>query len=188
MKQANIQITFEEEKLRALRRYIAKRDSTLEAELQKAAQRLYEKVVPAAVQEYISDCEQDEPVRKPQTVSYTHLNPVAVEYIRNALKRVRKKNSAMLMASQNVEDFDRPGVREMTKPLFSIPPHQFLFNCGTVNKKEFMDLLQLEESEFNIIQAPHKGECLYKCGNERYDLLVTAPAYKEKLFGKAGGR
>ena len=66
MKQANIQITFEEEKLRALRRYIAKRDSTLETELQKAAQRLYEKVVPAAVQVYISDCEQDEPARKPQ--------------------------------------------------------------------------------------------------------------------------
>ena len=69
MKQANIQITFEEEKLRALRRYIAKRDSTLEAELQKAAQRLYEKVVPVAVQEYISDCTQDDPVRKPQKKS-----------------------------------------------------------------------------------------------------------------------
>ena len=69
MKQATIQITFEEEKLRALRRYIAKRDSTLEAELQKAAQRLYEKVVPVAVQEYISDCTQDEPVRKPQKKS-----------------------------------------------------------------------------------------------------------------------
>ena len=69
MKQANIQITFEEEKLRALRRYIAKRDSTLEAELQKAAQRLYEQVVPAAVQEYISDCTQDDPVRKPQKKS-----------------------------------------------------------------------------------------------------------------------
>ena len=50
MKQATIQITFEEEKLRALRRYIAKRDSTLEAELQKAAQRLYEKVVPAGAE------------------------------------------------------------------------------------------------------------------------------------------
>lgn len=65
MKQANIQITFEEEKLRALRRYIGKRDSTLEAELQKAAQRLYEKVVPAAVQEYISDCAQEGPERRP---------------------------------------------------------------------------------------------------------------------------
>ena len=69
MKQANIHITFEEEKLRALRRYIAKRDSTLETELQKAAQRLYEKVVPAAVQEYISDCAQEEFVRKPQKKS-----------------------------------------------------------------------------------------------------------------------
>ena len=66
MKQANIQITFEEEKLRALRRYIAKRNSTLESELQKAAQRLYEKVVPAAVQEYISDCAQEEFERKTQ--------------------------------------------------------------------------------------------------------------------------
>ena len=69
MKQANIQITFEEEKLRALRRYIAKRDSTLEAELQKAAQRLYEQVVPAAVQEFISDCAQEEFVRRPQKKS-----------------------------------------------------------------------------------------------------------------------
>ena len=69
MKQATIQITLEEEKLRALRRYIAKRDSTLEAELQKAAQRLYEKVVPAALQEYISDCAQEEFVSKPQKKS-----------------------------------------------------------------------------------------------------------------------
>ena len=69
MKQANIQITFEEEKLRALRRYIAKRDSTLELELQKAAQRLYEKAVPAAVQEYINDCTQEEFVRRPQKKS-----------------------------------------------------------------------------------------------------------------------
>ena len=66
MKQATIQITFEEEKLRALRRYISKRDSTLEAELQKSAQRLYEKVVPAAVQEYIRDGEQEEQTRRPQ--------------------------------------------------------------------------------------------------------------------------
>ncbi len=43
-----------------------KRDSMLEAELQKGSPATLQKVVPAAVQEYISDCEQDEPVRKPQ--------------------------------------------------------------------------------------------------------------------------
>jgi hypothetical protein len=51
-----------------------------------------------------------------------------------------------------------------------------------------MDTLQLEESEYNLIRYPQRGVCLYKCGNERYNLVVHAPAYKEKLFGKAGGR
>ena len=35
----------------------------------------------------------------------------------------------------SLEDFDQEGVREMTKPLFSIPPHQFLFNAGSIDKK-----------------------------------------------------
>lgn len=52
----------------------------------------------------------------------------------------------------------------------------------------YMDMLQLEESEYNLIKFPQRGVCLYKCGNERYLLEVHAPAYKEKLFGTAGGR
>ena len=115
-------------------------------------------------------------------------NPTAIEYIRNCLKRVRKKESAMLLASQNLEDFDQEGIREMTKPLFSIPPHQFLFNAGSIDKRSYMEMLQLEESEYNLIKFPQRGVCLYKCGNERYLLEVHAPAYKEKLFGTAGGR
>jgi len=94
----------------------------------------------------------------------------------------------MMLASQNLEDFDQEGVREMTKPLFSIPPHQFLFNAGSIDKKSYMDMLQLEDAEYNLIKFPQRGVCLYKCGNERYLLEVHAPAYKEKLFGTAGGR
>lgn len=47
-------------------------------------------------------------------------NLTAIEYIRNACKRVRKKNSAIIMASQNIEDFLIPSIREYTKPLFSM--------------------------------------------------------------------
>ena len=115
-------------------------------------------------------------------------NPTAIEYIRNCLKRVRKKESAMLLASQNLEDFDQEGIREMTKPLFSIPPHQFLFNAGSIDKRSYMEMLQLDEAEYNLIKFPQRGVCLYKCGNERYLLEVHAPTYKEKLFGTAGGR
>ena len=111
-----------------------------------------------------------------------------IEYIRNTLKRVRKKESNLIMASQNLEDFDREGIRELTKPRFAIPPHQFSFNCGSIDKRFYMDLLQLEEAEYNLIRFPQRGVCLFKCGNERYLLEVHAPAYKEALFGTAGGR
>lgn len=115
-------------------------------------------------------------------------NLTAIEYIRNFMKRVRKKESSVILSSQNLEDFNIEGIREMTKPLFSIPTHQFLFNAGAVDAKFYMDTLQLEESEYKLIRFPQKGVCLYKCGNERYNLAVHAPGYKEKLFGKAGGR
>ena len=115
-------------------------------------------------------------------------NLTAIEYIRNASKRVRKKESAIILASQNIEDFLIDGIREYTKPLFSIPTHQFLFNAGNINPREYMDALQIEESEFDLIKFPERGVCLFKCGNERYLLQVIAPEYKVALFGKAGGR
>ena len=115
-------------------------------------------------------------------------NLTAVEYVRNFMKRVRKKDSAVIIASQNLEDFNLDGVREYTKPLFSIPTHQFLFNAGQINPKEYMDALQVEPSEFELIKYQERGTCLYRCGNERYLLQVIAPEYKATLFGSAGGR
>lgn len=115
-------------------------------------------------------------------------NMTAIEYIRNAMKRVRKKDSSIILASQNMEDFLIPSIREFTKPLFSIPTHQFLFNAGQINPKEYMDALQVEPSEFELIKYPERGTCLYRCGNERYLLQVIAPDYKSALCGKAGGR
>ena len=115
-------------------------------------------------------------------------NPVAIEYIRNCLKRVRKRDSALMMASQNLEDFDQEGVREMTKPLFAIPPHQFLFNPGSIGRRFYMDMLQLDEAEFELIRRTRRGECLFKCGAERYHLKVIAPDHKAVLFGTAGGK
>ncbi len=44
-----------------------------------------------------------------------------------------------------------------------------------------MEMLQLDEAEYNLIKFPQRGVCLYKCGNERYLLEVHAP----RLQGKA---
>lgn len=115
-------------------------------------------------------------------------NKVVVDYTRSFMKRGRKRNSDVIVASQNVEDFLLPDVIAYTKPLFSIPTHSFLFNPGqNVDVKAFQQALNVPNSEWNLIKAPHKGYCLFRSGNERYHLHVIAPSYKSALFGKAGG-
>ena len=115
-------------------------------------------------------------------------NMTTIEYIRNSMKRVRKRDSIVALASQNIEDFLIPSIKEFTKPLFSIPTHQFLFYPGQINGKEYMDALQIDEAEYSLINHSEQGVCLYRCGNERYLLKVVAPEHKEAIFGKAGGR
>lgn len=57
MKQINISVSFDEEKLTALKRYMTKKDLDLDAELVDALQKLYEKYVPALVREYIDEAD-----------------------------------------------------------------------------------------------------------------------------------
>ena len=96
----------------------------------------------------------------------------------------KKESTQELLGIETITDY---GI-STKQPLFSIPPHQFLFNAGSIDKRSYMDMLQLEESEYDLIRYPQRGVCLYKCGNERYLLEVHAPPHKEALFGTAGGR
>ena len=104
------------------------------------------------------------------------------------MKRVRKKESAVILASQNIEDFLLPSIRERTKPLLAIPSNLFLFFPGNINPKDMIDVMQMEMSEFVLVKLPEQGTCFFRCGNERYLLKVIVPAFKAILFGLAGGR
>ena len=120
---------------------------------------------------------------------YLYLNNrTAIGYIRACMKRARKKESSLLLASQNVEDFLLPEAAELTKPLFSIPAYQFLFHPGTVDGGKYREALQLEECEYGVVRSCARGNCLFKCGDERYNLLVKTPPHKLRCYGTAGGR
>lgn len=60
MKKTTISISFEDEKLAATRRYMSKKNIDLDKELAEQVERLYEKYVPANVQEYIAEREDEE--------------------------------------------------------------------------------------------------------------------------------
>lgn len=63
MKQVNLTISFDKEKLSALKRYMSKRDLELEREMTDALVKLYEKYVPAPVREYIDETNTSSPTR-----------------------------------------------------------------------------------------------------------------------------
>ena len=65
--------------------------------------------------------------------------------------------SSVILASQNIDDFLIDGVKEYTKPLFSIPTHPFLFNAGNTEPKIYIDIMQLEPSAFELIKYPERG-------------------------------
>ena len=62
MKKENVTIGMEADKLRATKRYMEKRDASVEQELGDALQKLYEKYVPVQVREYIDEGGEDTPV------------------------------------------------------------------------------------------------------------------------------
>jgi len=115
-------------------------------------------------------------------------NLIAVKYIANYQRRVRKRDSEVLIATQNIEDFMHPTISHLTKPLISNSTHQFFFYPGAVNWAETSSFLQLEKSETELIKKPAQGRCLFRTGNERFHLLVIAPDYIAELFGSGGGR
>lgn len=53
MKKATISISYDEEKLNALKMYLGQKDTQVENELTKALDTLYNKTVPAGVREFI---------------------------------------------------------------------------------------------------------------------------------------
>lgn len=71
MKKENITIAMEQSKLRATKRYMAKKDVDIEQELSDAIEKLYEKYVPALVREYIDELADDTPVLKPKPKTNT---------------------------------------------------------------------------------------------------------------------
>lgn len=74
MKKTNLTISYEEEKVKALRWYLEQRGSGLEEELNKALDALFQKNVPANVRGYITreSEENAETERKPRLQKVEH--------------------------------------------------------------------------------------------------------------------
>ncbi len=60
MKQITISIQFDEEKIKALKRFTKKKNVDFKKELEECVERMYQKYVPVAVRDYIEDSAEEE--------------------------------------------------------------------------------------------------------------------------------
>jgi len=116
-------------------------------------------------------------------------NEIAVRYTASFMARGRKRESLVAILSTHPEALLAEEVRQYTKPLLMIPTHSFLFNPGeNCLPEDYQKVLNIQPYEYRLIDKPKRGRCLYKCGLERFQMLVQAPKYKAELFGSGGGR
>lgn len=68
MKTVNVSIEFDEHKVKALKIYLEKKETTVEEQMKKALESLYEKSVPAGVRDFLSMSyeESAKPPKKPK--------------------------------------------------------------------------------------------------------------------------
>ena len=83
MKKDIIRISVDAEKLRAVKRYMEKKEVDLEAELEDQLQKLYEKHVPINVREYIDEKQEEEiKAKRPKKTAKTKVednNPSTIQ-------------------------------------------------------------------------------------------------------------
>lgn len=82
MKKDTITISLEAEKLRAIKKYMEKKEADLQDEMAEQLQKLYEKYVPANVREYIDEREEEE--IKPEKPKKAAKTTISTETIDNA--------------------------------------------------------------------------------------------------------
>ena len=98
------------------------------------------------------------------------------------MKRARKRDSLLVLASQNISDLLLDDIKEYTKPLLAIPQRKFLFSPGQVDGDRYKEMFGITDIEYSHIKEAKRGRCIYKCGNETFVMNVHAPSYKSELF------
>ncbi len=100
MKKANLQVSFDADKLNALRFYMQKKEMNVEDELQDHISKFYQKVVPAQVREYV------------ESQSETPKQEIKTEEKNIKQKNGAGDNIAKQKSKTNVEKGEKPSTKQ----------------------------------------------------------------------------
>ncbi|MCG8539543.1 MAG: DUF87 domain-containing protein, partial [Clostridia bacterium] len=105
-----------------------------------------------------------------------------VKQLRTFQKRVRKYSSALVLATQEVNDFMHKSVKEYGVAILNNATYKFLMGSDGENLEAVKKLYKLTDKEENILSQKETGVALLIAGNKRIKIDIQIPDYIKKII------
>lgn len=110
-------------------------------------------------------------------------------FVRNIIKRVRKYESALWLATQSVADMLDPQIRLSGQAIIDNTAYRLLFHCDAKNLEDTVDLFRLTAPEAKLLGGFEQKNALCLVGTQHHlRVIFDLPQYKLDLMGRGGGR
>jgi type IV secretory pathway VirB4 component len=114
--------------------------------------------------------------------------PQALEFLRDASKRIRHYNGSLVVSSQNLIDFLAPEVMQYGSALINNPCYKLIMLQGEKDREALCELLSgVSETERDLLANAKRGEGLLIAGNQRIFVKIDQGAPYEEPYLQGGG-
>lgn len=103
-------------------------------------------------------------------------------------RRARKYEAAIWVASQQVNDFVDPAIKQYGSAILNQPTYKLILGMDGQDLVDVARLYRLKEAERELIEQKTRGRALFMIGSRRLDLSIKIDDFKLNYFGDKGGR
>lgn len=115
---------------------------------------------------------------------------VTFKFLHESMRRCRKYNSSLWIASQNVADFLGKGGSDVAEleGMLNNPTIRFVMNEKSTDISYLKHLFNISEKEEQLITGAVRGQGLLMAGNNRYGIKVEVNPDTLAIISKSGGQ
>ncbi len=113
--------------------------------------------------------------------------PQALEFLRDASKRIRHYNGSLVVLSQNLIDFLAPEVMQYGSALINNPCYKLIMQQGEKDLQALCELMNgVSDTEKDLLSGAKRGEGLLIAGNQRIFVKIEAAPHEEPYLQGGG--
>jgi hypothetical protein len=114
--------------------------------------------------------------------------PQSLAFLRNAEKRARKYEGAIIVSTQNIVDFLDPSIKKYGQEVLDSPSVKIIFGADGKTLQEVQSVFELNEAQKRLVENKQRGVALMKIGAQSVKIKFELSEKRLAMFGSGGGR